>query len=267
MARIAIIGAGGRMGRQLVKEALSNTACHLTVATCRPTSDVKGVDVGKLINKPKTGIMVTDSLGDNISNTDVIVDFTNPETTLNLLALCQKHHKKMVIGTTGFTEEQTKQIKHASNTVPIVFAPNMSPGVNLMFKLLEIAATALGSKSDIEIIEKHHRNKLDAPSGTALEMGKIIAKTLHRSLEEHVVYTRHGREEQIRSHETIGFSTIRAGDIIGEHTALFATEGELLEITHKSSTRTHYAKGAIQAALWLNNQPEGLYSMMDVLNI
>ena len=267
MTHIAIVGVGGRMGRQLAKATLDHSQCSLTVATCSPNDSIKSTDVGPLIGEPHTGITITDNLEASIEHANVIIDFTRPETTMHLLTLCQQYNKGIVIGTTGFTETQKKAIQTTAKSIPIVLAPNMSPGVNLMFKLLEVAAQALGETNDIEIIEKHHRNKLDSPSGTAIKMGEIIASTLQRSLKEHAVYGRHGTEKTVRSLEDIGFSSIRAGSIIGDHTALFASESEVLEITHKSSSRTNYAKGAVQAAVWLNHQPEGLYDMMDVLGL
>lgn len=267
MTRIAIIGVSGRMGLQLAKTVLQHPQCSLAVATCRATASIKGLDVGTLLGEADTGVIITDNLDALIQHTDVIIDFTSPATTMELISLCQQHKKNLVIGTTGFSNEQQATLHSASKSIPIVFAPNMSPGVNLMFKLLQVAAATLGHESDIEIIEKHHRNKLDAPSGTAIKMGEVIADTLKRSLKENAVYGRNGTTTSARAQETIGFSSVRAGDIIGDHTAMFASEGELLEITHKSSSRTNYAKGATQAAIWLHNQPAGLYDMMDVLGI
>ncbi|MCY4329392.1 MAG: 4-hydroxy-tetrahydrodipicolinate reductase [Endozoicomonadaceae bacterium] len=267
MIRIAVIGAGGRMGREVIKAILNEQQSLLTAALCRKNDTLLGIDTGKLINGTKTGVTVTDNPEKVMQSADALIDFTTPQTTLSLLPLCQQYNKGIVIGTTGFSVEEKQTIQVAAKSIPIVFAPNMSTGVNLMFKLLQVAAKTLGKHSDIEIIEKHHRNKQDAPSGTALKMGEIIADVLNRSLNQHAVYGRHGTKQGIRPRETIGFSSIRAGDIVGEHTALFAGEGEQIEITHTSSSRNHYAAGAVQAALWLANKTSGLYDMMDVLDL
>ncbi len=267
MVRIAVIGAGGRMGKQLLKATTEDNHAQLVVATCRPGASINGLDAGTVIGSQKVGTVVTDSISHENTTIDVVIDFTTPLTTMDLLDFCKKNNAKLVIGTTGFTEEQLVKIKEASVSVPIVCSPNMSLGVNLMFELLKTAAKAIGVDSDIEIIERHHRNKLDSPSGTAIKMGEVIADSLGRSLKEHAVYCRQGRESQARDKKSIGFSTIRAGEIIGDHTALFASDCEILEVTHKSSSRMNYAKGAVQAALWLNNQSAGFYDMTDVLGI
>ena len=197
---------------------------------------------------------------------DVLVDFTRPAATLAYLALCQAAGKAMVIGTTGFSAEQKAEIALAAKRIPIVFAPNMSIGVNLCFKLLELTARVLGDSADIEIIEAHHRHKVDAPSGTALAMGQVIAKALGRDLQECAVYGRQGTTGE-RERSTIGFATVRAGDIVGEHTALFADVGERIEITHRATSRMTFAKGAVQAATWLAGRPPGLFDMQDVLGL
>jgi len=194
------------------------------------------------------------------------VDFTSPDATLKHIEICQSAGKKMIIGTTGFSEEQKQVIADASNTIAIVFAPNMSIGVNLCLKLIEQASTIIGEDSDIEIIEAHHRHKKDAPSGTALKMGEVVADTLGRKLEDVAVYGREGQTGE-RDSKTIGFETIRAGDIVGDHTVMFASEGERIEITHKSSSRMTYGKGAVRAALWLADKDSGLFDMQDVLGL
>lgn len=265
MVRIAVVGAGGRMGREIIKLVLQHRQCTLAAALCRKGDVIAGQDAGELVGEEKTGVVITDDHKQCLHAVDVLIDFTCPETTLALLPLCQQHNKRIVIGTTGFSAEEKQMIASTAKSVPIVFAPNMSAGVNLMFKLLQMTAKAFGKQSDIEIIEKHHRNKQDAPSGTALKMGEIIAETLGYPLNQHAVYGRHGTKQGIRSHETIGFSSVRAGDIVGEHTALFAGDGEQIEITHTSSNRVHYASGAVQAACWLTAKTSGLYDMMDVL--
>jgi 4-hydroxy-tetrahydrodipicolinate reductase len=197
---------------------------------------------------------------------DVLIDFTRPEATLDALSICQSAGKAMVIGTTGFSDDALKVIDQASSDIPIVFAPNMSVGVNLTLKLLETTAKVIGTDSNIEIVEAHHRHKVDAPSGTALKMGEIIANALGRDLSECAVYGREGKEGP-RDRQTIGFSSIRGGDVVGEHTVTFFMEGERVEITHKASSRMTYANGAVKASQWLTNQPNGLYSMQDVLDL
>ena len=197
---------------------------------------------------------------------DVLIDFTRPEATLNALSICQNTGKAMVIGTTGFSDEALKIIDQASSDIPIVFAPNMSVGVNLTLKLLETTAKVIGTDSNIEIVEAHHRHKVDAPSGTALKMGEVIANALGRNLSECAVYGREGTE-QPRDKQTIGFSSIRGGDVVGEHSVTFFMEGERVEITHKASSRMTYANGAIKACQWLTNQANGVYSMQDVLDL
>jgi len=197
---------------------------------------------------------------------DVLIEFTRPEATLNALSVCQSAGKAMVIGTTGFSDDALKAIDQASSDIPIVFAPNMSVGVNLTLKLLETTAKVIGADSNIEIVEAHHRHKVDAPSGTALKMGEVIANALGRDLSECAVYGREGTEEP-RDRKTIGFSSIRGGDVVGEHSVTFFMEGERVEITHKASSRMTYANGAVKACQWLTNQENGLYSMQDVLDL
>ena len=197
---------------------------------------------------------------------DVLIDFTRPEATLEYLAICQNSGKAMVIGTTGFSDDQLQEINNAAKNMAIVFAPNMSIGVNLSLKLLDMAARVIGEEADIEIVEAHHRHKVDAPSGTALKMGEVVANALGRDLSECAVYGREGIEEP-RDRNTIGFSTIRGGDVVGEHTVSFFMEGERVEITHKASSRLTFANGAVRAAGWLEGQSAGLYSMQDVLDL
>ena len=197
---------------------------------------------------------------------DALIDFTRPEATLEYLNACQSSGKSMVIGTTGFSDDQLQAINDAASSMPIVFAPNMSVGVNLSLKLLDMAARVIGEDADIEIVEAHHRHKVDAPSGTALKMGEVVANALGRDLSECAVYGREGIEEP-RDRQTIGFSTIRGGDVVGEHTVSFFMEGERVEITHKASSRLTFANGAVRAASWLEGQSAGLYSMQDVLDL
>ena len=266
MSRIAVVGAAGRMGRMFVEAIAADDRVQLGAAIERPGSSLLGVDAGELVGVGALGVALADSLEEQVGEFDVVINFTTPEFTLNNVELCRKHGKGIVIGTTGLSDGQKAQMKQASADIPIVFASNMSVGVNLVFKLLETAAKIMGEDSDIEIIEAHHRNKVDAPSGTALSMGEIVADTLDRDLEQCAVYGREG-VTGVRDRETIGFATVRAGDVIGDHTVLFAAEGERVEITHKASSRVIYARGALRAVRWLDGREPGLYDMQDVLGL
>ncbi|MDW6001729.1 4-hydroxy-tetrahydrodipicolinate reductase [Vibrio mangrovi] len=266
MVKIAIAGAAGRMGRNLVKATHHHEAASVGAGSERPESSLVGVDVGELCGEGHFGVTLVDNLENAVDNFDVIIDFTSPASTLANLALCKKHGKKIVIGTTGFSESEKEQIDQAAQEIPVVMAPNYSVGVNLMFKLLEKAAKVMGSYCDIEIVEAHHRYKVDAPSGTALGMGEAIAKAMGNELKDVAVYAREGITGE-RSREEIGFATIRAGDIVGEHTAMFADIGERVEISHKASDRMTFANGAVKAAIWLSEKPAGFYTMTDVLSL
>lgn len=266
MSRVAIVGAGGRMGRILVEACQETEGVDLTAATELPGSSLLGADAGELAGLNRMDVKLVDDLEKVIHQFDVVIDFTRPAGTLAHLQQCHAHKKAMVIGTTGFTDDQKLKIEEASKDIPIVFAPNMSVGVNLTLKLLELAASVLGDEVDIEIIEAHHRFKVDAPSGTAVRMGEVIADTLGRDLNECAVYGREGITGE-RDRKTIGFETIRAGDIVGEHTVMFAGIGERIEITHKASSRMTFAKGAVRAAKWLTDYDHGLFDMQDVLNL
>jgi 4-hydroxy-tetrahydrodipicolinate reductase len=263
---IAIAGAAGRMGRQLIEACIQANDVILAAALEHPQSNFIGSDAGELASIGKQKINIVTDLNTIISQFEVLIDFTTPEATLAHLAKCQAMAKRMVIGTTGFSAQQRQLIEQAAQKIAIVLAPNMSVGVNLTFKLLEIAAQVLGEEVDIEIIEAHHRHKVDAPSGTALRMGEIVAQTLGRNLAECAVYGRQGKTNE-RDRRTIGFETIRAGDIVGEHTVLFAGSGERVEITHKASSRMTFAKGAIRAAQWIMQKEIGLFDMQDVLGL
>lgn len=234
--RIAVAGAGGRMGRQLIAAVEQAEGAILGAALERPGSSLVGVDAGELAGLGKTGVAVSDSLEAVRDDFDILIDFTRPEGTLAYLAFCRQHHKGMIIGTTGFDEQGKAAIRDAAREIGIVFAANFSVGVNVMLKLLEKAAKVMGDYSDIEIIEAHHRHKVDAPSGTALAMGEAIAGALGRDLKTCAVYAREGYTGE-RDPQSIGFATVRAGDIVGEHTAMFADIGERVEITHKASSR------------------------------
>ncbi|MEY4768272.1 MAG: hypothetical protein RL637_911 [Pseudomonadota bacterium] len=266
MIRIAVAGATGRMGQCLIKAVAFNPQTVLTRAITRADSPAVGKDAGEVAGVGCLDVRIETDLAAGIADFDVLIDFTRPEPSMDYLAICQSAGKKMVIGTTGYHSFQKQQITETSQHIPIVFAPNMSVGVNLSLKLLEIAAKVIGNQTDIEIIEAHHRYKVDAPSGTALRMGEVIANALDRDLAQCAVYRREGQTGE-RELQTIGFSTIRAGDIVGEHTVMFANEGERLELTHKASSRMTFANGAVRAAIWLADQPNGLYDMMDVLDL
>ncbi|WP_428087640.1 4-hydroxy-tetrahydrodipicolinate reductase [Candidatus Thioglobus sp.] len=243
MIKIAVVGASGRMGQSII-EAIEYS---------------EKVSLGATLDKE-------DDLSAVIDQFDVVIDFTRPEATLNYLAICAAAGKSIVIGTTGFDDAGLAAIENAGKKIPIVFAPNMSVGVNLSLKLLELAAKVIGADADIEIVEAHHRHKVDAPSGTALKMGEVVANALGRDLKQCAVYGREGIE-QPRNRKTIGFSTIRGGDVVGEHTVSFFMEGERVEITHKASSRMTFSNGAVRAASWLEAKPAGLYSMQDVLDL
>ncbi len=266
MNRIAIAGAAGRMGKALIKASASTAQCRLTTVTVRPGSSLVGADAGELAGIGRLGLPISAGLARQLDRFDTLIDFTTPTATLDHLALCRQAGKRMVIGTTGFTAAQRATIEAASREIAIVLAPNMSVGVNLCFKLLELAAQVLGDEVDVEVIEAHHRNKVDAPSGTALRMGEVVAQALGRDLAQCALYGREG-QTGVRDRQTIGFATVRAGDIVGDHTVLFAGEGERVEITHKSSSRITYARGSLRAAQWLADRPHGLFDMQDVLGL
>jgi len=266
MIDIAVVGAGGRMGQSLIQSVTATDNMRITAATEQPDSSLVGVDVGELAGVGKLNVKISHSLTKVIDDFDVLIDFTRPEPSMLHLDICKNNNKKLVLGTTGFDEAQKVIIAEAGKIIPILFAPNMSVGVNLCFKLLDIAARVMGEESDIEIIEAHHRHKVDAPSGTALRMGEVVADALNRNLSEVAVYGREGNTGE-RDPKSIGFETIRAGDVVGEHTVWFATEGERVEITHKASSRMTFANGATRAAKWINAQPAGLFDMQDLLNL
>ena len=264
--RVAVVGAAGRMGKNLIEAVGMTKGLELTAATEHPDSSLIGADAGEVAGVGKLGVTIAADLAAVVNDFDVVIDFTGLAPTLNHLSICREHSKKIVIGTTGFDDDQKAQITAASQEIGVVFAPNMSVGVNLCFKLLDMAARVMGDDCDIEIIEAHHRHKLDAPSGTAVRMGEVVADALGRDLSKVAVYGREGQTGE-RDRETIGFETIRAGDVVGEHTVWFATEGERIEITHKASSRMTFAKGAARAAAWLESKDAGLFDMQDVLGL
>jgi len=263
--RICVAGASGRMGRMLVEAVSHADDCQLSGALDLPGSPAIGLDPAAFIGL-SSGIAITSDLATGLSNTDALIDFTRPEGTLAHLQVCRQLGVNLVIGTTGFTEAQKAEIAAAAQDIAIVMAPNMSVGVNVTLKLLEMAANALSTGYDIEIIEAHHRHKVDAPSGTALKMGEVIATALGRDLKDCAVYARQGVTGE-RDPSSIGFATIRGGDIVGDHTVLFAGTGERIEISHKSSSRVSYAQGSLRAVRFLQERKAGLFDMADVLNL
>lgn len=266
MARIAVNGAGGRMGRQLLSAISERNNNELSAAFEMAGNPACTHDASLLAQGVSPGIIVSDSLQRGLSNFDVLIDFTTPQSSLDSLDTLVAGNKAAVIGTTGFTAVQRKKIAEASEKIPVVFAPNFSVGVTLCVKLLELAAGILGDEYDVEVIEAHHRNKVDAPSGTALRMGEAVAEALGRNLADSAIYGRQGNTG-IRSKQAIGFETIRGGDVIGDHTVLFAGIGERIEISHKATDRMTFARGAVRAADWVSQQTAGLYDMADVIGL
>jgi 4-hydroxy-tetrahydrodipicolinate reductase len=263
--RIAVAGASGKMGRMLVEAVCSADDLVLTGALDRPDSPSLGQDASTFLGQ-SSGVAITADLRAGLSSAHVLIDFTRPEGTLAHLALCRELGVKAVIGTTGFSDKEKAEIERHARHIAIMMAPNMSVGVNVVLGLLDRAARALSEGYDIEIIEAHHRHKVDAPSGTALKMGEVVAAALGRDLKACAVYGREGVTGE-RDPSTIGFATIRGGDVVGDHTVLFAGTGERIEITHKSSSRATYAQGSLRAARFLSGRATGLFDMNDVLGM
>lgn len=261
---VAITGVTGRMGRTLIQAVHAAEGLQLGAAVQREGSSLIGSDAGELAGIGKIGIGIQPTL--NGLNYDLLIDFTLIEPCLNHLELARQAGKAVVIGTTGFSADQRALIEQAAQDIPIVLAPNTSVGITLCLHLLRQMAPVLAEDSDIEIIETHHRHKVDSPSGTAVRLGEVIADSLGRDLADCAVYGREGIGEP-RDRETIGFATVRGGDVVGDHTVLFASEGERIELTHKASSRMTFAKGAVRAAKWLSTQTAGLYDMQDVLGL
>lgn len=263
--RIAVAGSSGRMGRMLIETVLKAPDMQLAAAFEQAGVPVLGKDAGEFCGTP-CGIAISDDVQAGLKQADCLIDFTRPEGTLAHLALCRRLGVAMVIGTTGFSAAQKLEIQEAARDIPITFAPNMSVGVNLVFKLLDVAARVLSTGYDIEVIEAHHRHKVDAPSGTALRMGEVVAEALGRDLSKVAVYGREGVTGE-RDPSTIGFATVRGGDIVGDHTVLFAGTGERVEISHKAASRMPYALGALRAARFMAGKRSGLFDMQDVLGL
>lgn len=261
---IAVTGVSGRMGRTLIQAVQDAQEVVLSAAIQRSGSSLIDVDAGELAGIGRIGVPVRESLVG--ADFDLLIDFTLIEPCLAHLELARQLGKPMVIGTTGFTADQKQKIQLAARDIPVILAPNTSVGITMCLHLLKQMAPILAEESDIEIIETHHRHKVDAPSGTAVRLGEVIANSLGRNLDECAIYGREGIGEP-RDRNTIGFATVRGGDVVGDHTVLFASEGERVELTHKASSRMTFAKGAVRAAKWLQNQPVGLYDMQDVLGL
>ncbi len=264
MIRLAVTGAAGRMGRTIIQAIQVNPKVELACAIERGDSDFIGMDAGEASGCGHLGVPVESDWSER--KFDVLIEFTGPQATLDHARNCLDAGGRMVIGTTGLSDSDKRQIAALSDNMAVVMAPNMSVGVNLCFHLVELAARTLGDDVDIEIVEAHHRHKVDSPSGTALRLGEIAAAAVGSNLDEHAIY---GRQGQVgpRQRKTIGFSTIRGGDIVGEHTVLFAGEGERVEITHRSSSRMTFANGAVRAAMWCMRHDSGLFDMQDVLGL
>ena len=262
---IAVAGASGRMGHMLIEAIRGSDDCKLSGALDIAASPAIGSDASAFLGHV-SGVPIESDMREGLKNAGVLIDFTRPEGTMAHLAVCRELGVKLVIGTTGFSDAQKAEIALAAKDIAIVMAPNMSVGVNVTLKLLEMAAKALATGYDIEIIETHHRHKVDAPSGTALKMGEVVSKALGRDLKGHAVFAREGITGA-RDPSEIGFSAIRGGDIVGDHTVMFAGIGERIEITHKSSTRQGYAEGALRAVRFLTGKKSGMFDMFDVLNL
>ena len=258
--KVAIAGAGGRMGRTLVEGVVASSDLLLAVAL-----EVAGSPLVGQSAAPGSAVLVSDDIG-AIADADVLIDFTRPAGTLAHLEQCVRHGRAIVIGTTGFSDEERQRIDAASRNIPIVFSPNMSVGVNVTLKLIELATKALAEDYDIEVLEMHHKHKIDAPSGTALRIGEVIAGAMDQKLDDSAVYSREGVTGE-RKKKSIGFAVLRGGDVVGEHTVMFAGDGERVEITHRATSRNTFASGALRAARFLIGRPPGLYRMDDVLGL
>lgn len=264
--KIGIIGAGGRMGRMLIEAVDNNDQTQLAAAVERSGSSLIGVDAGELVAMGKNGVALTDNLESELSSIDVLIDFSLPDSTEQNVQLCAKHNVAMVIGTTGLSKAQEQQLNEASQQIPIVYAGNYSTGVNVSLKLIEMAAKAFGQTADIEVIEAHHKHKVDAPSGTAFMLANAAASARGQDLKEVAVYGREGQTGE-RKQGSIGIHAIRGGEIIGDHSVLFIADGEMVEIKHHARERMTFASGAVRAAAWVMSQSAGRYDMQDVLGL
>ena len=263
--RVVIAGSAGRMGRALLESVLHAPGMKLAGALEQKGHAAVGRDAGELAGPP-CGVVIGDDIAKAAAGCDVLIDFTRPEGTIAHLAACRRSGTRMIIGTTGFSDAQKSQIASAARDIAIVMSPNFSVGVNVAFRLIEVAAGALGAGYDVEIVEAHHRRKVDAPSGTALRMGEVAAQALGRDLKKDAVYGREGVTGE-RKNESIGFATIRGGDLVGDHTVMFIGAGERLEIAHRASSRSNFAQGALRAARFAVARKSGLFDMADVLGL
>lgn len=266
MVKIGVMGAGGRMGKMLIQAVAQNPNTTLSAGIERAGSSLIGVDAGELVNLPTANVKLVDDLSQVIDNIDVLIDFSLPESTAKNVQLCAEKGVNMVIGTTGLNDEQTSFLNKASEKIAIVYAGNYSTGVNLSLKLIEMASKAFGETADVEIIEAHHKHKIDAPSGTAYMMAEAVANARGQNLKDVAIYGREGQTGQ-RQQGTIGIHAIRGGEIVGDHTVMFITDGEVVEITHKARERMTFATGAVRASKWVHDKSHGLYDMQDVLNL
>lgn len=266
MIKIGMVGAAGKMGRRIIDLMNADERCTLSGALEHSACPFLGHDAGEVAGCGKLGVKITSDMEEALGSCDVFIDFTGAEPTMNNLAAYAKLGKAMVIGSTGLNAEQTEKVKALATNLPVLFSPNMSMGVNLTFKVLEMVSKAIGERYDIEIVESHHRLKKDAPSGTAMKMGEVIANVLGRDIEKDGAFCRHGIIGP-RTDKEIGMQTLRAGDIVGEHTVMFCGQGERIEITHRAHTRDTFASGAISAAVWMGGKPNGFYTMFDVLGL
>jgi 4-hydroxy-tetrahydrodipicolinate reductase len=264
--RIAVTGAAGRMGKMLIEAITASSEAVLTAAIEQPHSSLIGADAGELAGIGKNNVAIVGDIAGVVDQFDVLVDFTVPGATISNTEFCAANGKGIVIGTTGFSSEELVTLEALYSQLPVIKAANYSTGVNLALKLLEMTASVMGNDCDIEIVEAHHRHKVDAPSGTALVMGEVIADTLNRDLSKVAVYGREG-QTGARDRDTIGFATVRGGDVVGDHTVMFMADGERLEITHKASSRMSFARGAVRAAAWLAGKENRFYSMQEVLGL
>ncbi|MBO6658688.1 MAG: 4-hydroxy-tetrahydrodipicolinate reductase [Pseudomonadales bacterium] len=266
VTKVGVVGAAGKMGKTLIELIQASEDLRLAAAIEQPGMPAIGMDAGECAGVGSAGVQVVDDLASRASDIDVLIDFTIAAATVKNMEICAQSGTAMVIGTTGLSSDEQSRLHEISASLPIVFASNYSVGVNATFQLVEMAAEIFGNTVDVEIIESHHRHKVDAPSGTAITLGERVARGLHRNLDEVAVHGRHG-QTNARDRETIGFHAIRGGEIVGEHTVMFIAGGERLEITHRAQSRTNFAEGALRAAAWVGGQPAGLYDMGDVLGL
>ncbi|NIP54837.1 MAG: 4-hydroxy-tetrahydrodipicolinate reductase [Phycisphaerae bacterium] len=264
MIKAGVAGVGGKMGERIVSLLLDNDGFEVTGATEIQGSRLIGKDIGSLSAQKKTSVAVSSSLDEAFSTADGIIDFTSPESTIKTAEYAAQNSKALVIGTTGFTDEQKNELVKLAYNFPCVFSPNMSVGVNVMFEMSKKLTELLGADFDIEILEAHHRNKKDSPSGTALRIAEVVSETLNKNLDDIAVYSRYGNIGARKKGE-LGIQTLRGGDVVGEHSLIFYGDGERIEFTHKASSRDTFANGAIRALRWIHDKPAGIYTMKDVL--